>query len=104
PPASREQPPGLQDFTHIRPKEPPMSHIVQIQTQVRDRAAVVAACGRLSLPQPREETFQLFSGEITGLGVELPGWRYPVVCDLTSGQLRYDNFGGRWGEPVQLDR
>lgn len=81
-----------------------MSHIVQIQTQVRDRAAVVAACGRLSLPQPREETFKLFSGEITGLGVELPGWRYPIVCDLTSGQLRYDNFGGRWGEPVQLDR
>jgi len=81
-----------------------MSHIVQIQTQVRDRAAVAAACGRLSWPQPREETFKLFSGEITGLGVELPGWRYPVVCDLTSGQLRYDNFGGRWGEPVQLDR
>ncbi len=30
------------------------------------------------------------------LGVQLPEWRYPVVCDTTNGQLAYDNFGGRW--------
>jgi hypothetical protein len=48
-------------------------------------------------------TVQLFSGSLTGLAVELPGWRYPVVCDLPSGQLHYDNFGNRWGEKRQLD-
>ena len=27
----------------------------------------------------------------TGLGVQLPGWRYPVVCDLPSGRLKFDD-------------
>jgi hypothetical protein len=81
-----------------------VSHIVQIQTEVRDPLAVTAACSRLRLPQPTQGTFQLFSSQVTGLGVQLPDWRYPVVCDLPSGQLRFDNFEGRWGEQVHLDR
>ncbi|QDU92342.1 DUF1257 domain-containing protein [Lignipirellula cremea] len=81
-----------------------MSHIVQIQTEVRDAAAVIAACSRLKLPEPKQGVFQLFGAAATGLGVELPSWRYPVVCDLTSGQLQYDNFSGRWGEQCELDR
>ena len=79
-----------------------MSHVVTIRTEVRDRAAVRAACSRLGLPQPREGTFQLFGGEATGLAVELPGWRYPAVCELASGSVRYDNYAGRWGDPSRL--
>jgi hypothetical protein len=26
------------------------------------------------------------------------------VADLATGQLRYDNFEGRWGEKTHLDR
>ena len=81
-----------------------MSHIVQIQTEVRDAAAVRAACARLKLAAPVEGTHRLFSGEVIGLGVELPDWRYPVVCDVTTGQVRYDNFDGRWGEQAELDK
>ena len=81
-----------------------MSHIVEIQTEVRDAAAVAAACRRLSLPQPVQRTVKLFSGEASGLAVQLPGWQYPVVCDLANGQLRYDDFGGRWGNRCELDR
>ena len=81
-----------------------MSHIVQIQTEVRDPTAIRAACHRLQLPPPRHDTYQLFSGEVTGLGVELPDWRYPVVCQTESGQLHYDNYGGRWGDQQQFDR
>ncbi len=81
-----------------------MSHIVQIQTEVRDVAAVRAACERLGLPQPVEGTHRLFSGQETGLGVQLPGWMYPVVCNPATGQLRFDNYGGHWGEQAQLDR
>ena len=81
-----------------------MSHIVQIQTQVKDAAAVLAACQRLGLPAPVQGTTRLFSGEVTGLAVQLPGWQYPVVCGTATGQVRYDNFGGRWGESVHLDR
>lgn len=81
-----------------------MSHIVEIQTEVRDAAAVAAACRRLALAAPVERTVKLFSGEATGLAVQLPGWRYPVVCDLAHGQLKYDDFGGRWGGRRELDR
>ena len=80
-----------------------MSHIVTIKTEVRDKAAIQAACQRLQLQQPEEGTFKLFSGEATGIAVRLPEWRYPVVCNTTSGELRYDNYGGSWGNPARLD-
>lgn len=81
-----------------------MSHIVSIKTEVRDKAAIAAACQRLQLQQPEEGTFKLFSGEATGIAVRLSDWRYSVVCNTTTGELRYDNFGGAWGEQAQLDR
>ena len=81
-----------------------MSHIVTIQTQVRDPVAARAACQRLGLPEPTEGTAELFSGSATGIIVALPGWTYPVVCQTETGTLKYDNFEGRWGEPAQLDR
>lgn len=81
-----------------------MSHIVTIDTEIRDATALGAACRRLGLVQPVRETAQLFSGEATGYCVWLPGWRYPVVCDVESGSVAYDNFNGRWGEQCELDR
>ncbi len=81
-----------------------MSHIVRIETQIRDLEALRAACRRLQLPEPEQETVQLFSGQATGYCVPLPRWRYPVVCQLESGEIRYDNYAGRWGDQCQLDR
>lgn len=81
-----------------------MSHIVQIESQVRDLQALGAACRRLGLDAPVHETVQLFSGEVTGHCVRLPQWRYPVVCHLASGQVRFDNYNGRWGSSAELDR
>ncbi|MCC9608561.1 DUF1257 domain-containing protein [Blastopirellula sp. JC732] len=80
-----------------------MSHIVRIQTEVRDPVAVSAACERLKLPQPSQGVFKLFSAQAAGLGIELPGWRYPVVCDTANGHVHFDNYGGRWGEQARLD-
>jgi hypothetical protein len=80
-----------------------MSHIVQIKTELRDAAAVHAACRRLGLAAPAERTVNLFSGEVAGLAVQLPGWQYPAVIDTASGSVCYDNFGGRWGEQQHLD-
>jgi len=81
-----------------------MSHIVQIKTEVRDGIAVQAACQRLGLEAPVLGTVTLFATEATGLLVRLPDWIYPVVFDTRSGQVRFDNYGGRWGEQVQLDQ
>jgi hypothetical protein len=47
---------------------------------------------------------QLFSGEVEGLAVQLPGWQYPIVADLTTGQVKFDNFNGRWGDQQHLGR
>jgi hypothetical protein len=81
-----------------------LSHIVTIQTQVRDPAAVIAACQRLGLPSAIHRVVHLFNGAAEGLAVELPGWHYPVVCDTTSGGLKFDNYGGAWGDQKELDR
>ena len=54
--------------------------------------------------EPVYETVPLFSGEATGYAVRLPDWRYPVVFDVEQGQVRYDNYEGRWGDPAHLDR
>jgi hypothetical protein len=81
-----------------------VSHIVTIETEVRDHAAVAAACRRLGLPEPTRGTARLFEGEAAGLLVRLPGWLYPVVLDTDAGRVRFDNYGGSWGEPKQLDR
>ena len=80
-----------------------MSHIVKIKTQIRDAAAVRAGCNRLRLPPPVQGTHRLFSGEVTGLGVQLPDWKYPLVCELSTGELKYDIYGGRWGKQQHLD-
>ena len=81
-----------------------MSHVVEIKTQVKDVAAVQAACRRLKLPEPEQRTVTLFSAKVTGLAVELPEWQYPVVCNTATGELKYDNYGGRWGQQSHLDQ
>ena len=81
-----------------------MSHIVQIQTEVRDPVAIQAACGRLKLPEPVFGETKLFTSSAVGWAVRLPEWRYPVVCDVVTAKIAFDNFGGRWGEQRHLDR
>ena len=81
-----------------------MSHIVTVTTQVRDLEAVATACRNLLWQAPRLGTHRLFARTMSGLAVFPPAWRYPVVCDLVSGNMHYDNFGGRWGSETELDR
>ena len=81
-----------------------MSHIVTITTEVRDATAVRAACRRLGLNEPAHGTAKLFSGQTDGLIVRLPAWQYPIVCQLETGEIRYDNYEGRWGDRQHLDR
>lgn len=80
-----------------------MSHVVQIKTEVRDFTAVKRACFRLKLDEPVHGTFQLYGSKETGCGVKLRDWKYPIVCKLETGELRYDNYNGRWGSAQRLD-
>ena len=81
-----------------------MSHILTIKTEVRDPAAVAAACLRLGLPEPVHGTAKLFDGEATGLLVRLPGWLYPAVVHVDTGQVQFDNYNESWGRQEHLDR
>ena len=81
-----------------------MSHVVTVKTQIRDPAALTAACRRLGLDEPTSGTAKLFSGQATGLIVQLRGWRYPAVIDTGTAEIRYDNYGGVWGQQSDLDR
>jgi len=80
-----------------------LSHIVSIQTEVRDPVAIQSACDHLNLPPPHFGAVKLYSSSATGWAVQLPQWRYPVVADVNTGKLAYDNYNGRWGERKQLD-
>ena len=81
-----------------------MSHIVTIQTQIHDPEAISLACGRLQLPAPVYGRVILFTQTVTGWQVQLPGWTYPVVCDVERREVRFDNYEGRWGDPIHLNR
>jgi hypothetical protein len=52
-----------------------MSHIVTIETEVRDASAVQAACERLKLPAAAHGLHELFSGTAQGLAVRFPAGR-----------------------------
>src|SRR5579859_5233777 len=80
-----------------------MSHIVTIESGLRDPIAVAAACRRLGLAEPKQGTAQLYSGEATGLLVQLPEWQFPIVIDTATGSVKMDNFEGRWGSQDRLD-
>jgi hypothetical protein len=80
-----------------------MSHIVQVQTQVKDAAAVRAGCHRLQLDAPVEGEVKLFTQTVSGLAVRLREWRYPVVFNLVTGESKFDNYGGHWGKQERLD-
>ena len=81
-----------------------MSHIVEIETEIRDPVAIQAACQRLALPKPIFGSAKLLTTSATGWAVQLPKWRYPVVCDVNTAKIAFDNYEGRWGDPKQLDR
>ena len=90
-----------------------MSHIVTIQTRMRDRAALSAACRRLGLAEPVEGSYERniwdehgeYTGgiAISGLLVRLPGWTFPVAVQADGTSL-YDNYGGKWGELAHLHK
>lgn len=81
-----------------------MSHVVTVQTRITDPIAIAAACKRLGLTAPAHGTARLYSGEATGLLLQLPGWQYPVVIDTSTGTVKYDNYQGRWGDESCLAR
>ena len=81
-----------------------MSHIVQIKTEVKDENAIFSACRRLGLPVPTKGSFQVYAVKRDGIGIQLPNWNYPVVCNVETGAVDFDNYNGSWGKQEELDK
>lgn len=81
-----------------------MSHINVVKVQMKNEDAVMAAAKHLGLTVLGRQKFNLYEGAVEGLGLKLEGWRYPVVLDLETGEVKYDNYNGSWGDQIQLDR
>ncbi len=81
-----------------------MSHVVTIETKLKDPAAIQAACARLKLPEPQTETVKFFDGaEHTGIAVRPTGFVYPLLIE-ESGAVRCDTYEGRWGDDGFVNR
>ena len=78
--------------------------MTSINTEVRDAAAVSAACQRLGVPSPVQGKTKLARSAVEGLAVQLPGWKYPVVFNTATGQRTVKNPGGKWGDQQHLGR
>jgi len=78
-----------------------MSHTVSVDIEIRNRDAFLAAVSACGGEVIGEGEHRLYSTYETGFAVQLPGWSYPIV--LTEKGLRYDNYGGYWGDQEQLD-
>lgn len=79
-----------------------MSHTMNIQIELHDRAALEAACQRLGLTI-KEGRHRLYQTTEEGLAVHLAGWKYPIVTK-SDGTISYDNYEGRWGDIQELNK
>lgn len=79
-----------------------MSHTMNIKIEIYDRQALELACQRLNLKM-EEGKFNLYSSTEEGIGIFLPGWKYPVVIK-SDGTISYDNYGGKWGKVEELNK
>lgn len=81
-----------------------MSHTVKAETRITDIALLTQVCKKLGLPDPEPGVHTLYQGQHKGYAVRLPGWNYPVVVDMTTGEAVYDNFNGSWGNQAEMDK
>ncbi len=80
-----------------------MSHTVRVKIEIRDMEALAAAVADLGGRVLGKGEHRLYQGPVRGLGIQLPGWSYPVVLE-SSGQIAYDDYHGHWGDVRDLDR
>lgn len=100
-----------------------MSHTVTVKLEMKDKEALQDAVSRMEGAKfvkarhtsgravfeqvnSLEEAYgkhSIFSGQFDGVAIQLPGWHYPVVINTETGEAKYDNYNGRWGEQDGLD-
>jgi hypothetical protein len=80
-----------------------MSHTVRVQIEFRNHEALLTAIQRLNWHVLGEGSYELFSSTEAGLGIQIPGWRYPVVIK-GDGTIAFDDYNGRWGNRADIEK
>lgn len=78
-----------------------MSHTMNIKLELHDKAILKTVCEKLKIPMEQGK-HQLYKGQEEGLGIKLPGWKYPAVVK-DDGTVAYDNYNGSWGKIEELN-
>jgi len=83
-----------------------MSHTVQVKNiKCTNEAALEIACDRLGLELSAKGRHRMFDGShAEGRSLKLPNWHQPVVINTETGMCSYDNYGGTWGDQIELDK
>lgn len=80
-----------------------MSHTVSVTTAVTNEAHLRAAAAAVQAEILGVGRHQVYSSQHTGFGVKLRDWRHPVVFDFNAKTVKYDNYGGSWGDIARFD-
>lgn len=103
-----------------------MSHTETVKVEMKDKDALTAAVqaiegasfvkagnekyatadarGKVGTAEEAHGQHAIYSGTYEGIGVVLPGWNYPVIINPETGEIKYDNYNGHWGNQDGLDQ
>ncbi len=80
-----------------------MSHTQTVKVAISNKEAFKEAAKEVNAKSfsTEERDVRLYDSVQRGMFVHFTNWQYPVV--VTNGELRYDNFEGRWGNESDLN-
>jgi hypothetical protein len=79
-----------------------MSHTSTVDTKLTDVECIRKAAMNVGGRVLEGNSHQLYQGSYKGIGVQLKGWRYPIVIN-EEGAISMDNYNGNWGKNEELD-
>lgn len=84
-----------------------MSHIVTVKTQFKDGEILLNTLKKFNvcISSGERHSVTMFGSTVEAdISFKLPGWRYPVAVDLKTGEVKFDNYGGSWGQIEEFDK
>lgn len=80
-----------------------MSHIVTIETEMKNFDTIKEVCKILGLKYEQSKDIKVYNTIKSGIGIYLKGWKYPIVVNEL-GKVDYDNYSGSWGDIEEYNK
>lgn len=79
-----------------------MSNTCLVRVVVKNMVAVEAVAQKLGHKVLGNGTHKLYAGPEQGFGIQMKGWKYPVVF-REDGNVAFDDYHGSWGNRGDID-